>query len=458
MAATERAAMQKFAVANGLPATGTTAAIAERVTQFGYNAVEDKSRRQAPSKRVKHESQILTAPKRAKLNATAQEQLRNHSLAAWMVRKHLDYVSRFHVSIRTGKDQVDTLLNRIMRWHGAPQNIDISGRLGRDELFRMYEMEKVVNGDAGLVKLSDLKLQGLESDLISNGGYEGDIDVNDEGLVIDPSTGKRLQFSVCRREKTGKPVHDHFENADAVIFDGYWSRLTSQFRGVSPLSTALNTVQDVAEAMEFNLLKTKMHALFGIAIERDAKTTPDFGGAGGSLTETADAEDTATDSNLDLNPRAVNMLDLNPGEKAKVLESDTPSSNFVEGSVLFIHMAMLALDIPITCFDSRRSSFSARIADLNEYEVSTDTKRTKNRYVRQAYSDWLIREIWSDPSSPWGLKAVTDAAGMNLRETQEAIEWVPAGSPWLDKLKQVVGDEKAIELRVDNAIDAARRR
>jgi len=31
---------------------------------------------------------------------------------------------------------------------------------------------------------------------------------------------------------------------------------------------------------------------------------------------------------------------------------------FVEGSYLFVQIAMLALDIPVTCFDSRRSSFS----------------------------------------------------------------------------------------------------
>lgn len=454
---------QQAAATLGLPTTGTKREIAQRVTQFGYNAIEDKGRRQAPQTRTKHEIKILTGKKAKKLQATAQEQMRNHALLGWMVRKHLDYVSRFHVSIRTGKDGIDSLLNRILKWHGSPRNLDIAGRLGRDEMFRLFELEKVVNGDAGLIKLPDLKLQGLESDLIAKpGDYKpedhGGVVINDRGMAVDESTGRRLQFCVCNRGKGDEIKLDHLEPAENVIFDGYWSRFTSQCRGVSPLASALNTVQDIAEGCEFNLVKAKMHALFGLAVMRDAGGEEGFGGAGGATAETGNASATSTDEELVLNPTDVNILDMNPGEKVEVLESGTPSSEFVEGTHLFIHLAMLSLDIPVTCFDSRRSSFSARIADLNEYEVSCDGKRTKNRYVRQEYSNWLLATIWNTPGSDWRLDTVAKNAGMNLRDVQEAVEWVPAGSPWLDKLKQVTGDEKAIELHLDNPIDAARRR
>ena len=118
---------------------------------------------------------------------------------------------------------------------------------------------------------------------------------------------------------------------------------------------------------------------------------------------------------------------------------------------------MLALDIPVTCFDSRRSNFSARIADLNEYEVSTEAKRTKNRYVRQAYSDWLIEQVWSGDYQ-WELERVATAAGFTLQMVKDAIEWIPAGSPWLDKHKQLTGDALAIDRGADNIIDVCRKR
>jgi len=429
--------------------------------QFGYNAVEDKGRRQSPRSRVMHEADVLTRPKRGKLQATAQDQARNLSLVAWMVRKHLDYVSKFHFSFRTDQPKLDALVNRIFRWHGRPENLDYLGRFGRDEFFRMFEMEKTLCGDAGILKLADLKLQAIESDEITRG--EGaPKSVNESGLVVD-GMGRPTHYAICKRSEGalgGRYMFDHLEPVENVIFDAYWTRFKSQYRGVSPLSTALNMVQDLHEGFEFNQIKAKMHAVFGVALLRkDDAGDGNMGGAAGATSETAAQAATAAGNSFDIDPRAINLLDLNPGEDVKTIESGTPSSEFVEGSYLFIQIAMLALDIPVTCFDSRRSSFSARIADLNEYEVSNDAKRTKNRYVRQAYSDWLLSEIWNDSNSPWNLPGVAAQAGYTrLRELQEEVEWVPSGSPWLDKFKQLTGDELGISLGLDNAIDAARRR
>lgn len=431
-------------------------------TMFGYNATEDKGRRQAPLTRVKNESEILTLKKMRKLQATAQDQMRNHSILAWMVRKHLDYVSQFHVQTTSDKESVDALLDRIFRWHGTPANFDIARRFGRNEMYRMFELEKVVNGDAGIIKLDGLKLQAMESDRITKGTYDkdkdGGFDVTDTGLVVD-QYGAVDKFCICKRANQSNSYEfDHLEDADNVIFDAYYTRFGSQFRGVSPLSTALNTMQDISEAFEWNLVKAKMHALFGVAILRKTDGASEWGGAAGSGAETEDQAADANDTQLDLDPRSVNVLDLNPDEDVKILESGTPSSEFVEGSYLFIQTALLALDIPITCFDSRRSSFSARIADLNEYEVSSRSKIRKNRYAHQNYSDWVIDTIWNDTQSAWHLRQLASDQGMSKRDVQESVEWIPQGSPWLDKLKQVTGDKIAISLGLDNAVDAARRR
>ena len=437
-------------------------------TMFGYHAVEDKGRRQAPLTTVKHERKILTNTKAKKLLATAQDQLRNHSLVAWMVRKHLDYVSKFHVGFRSGRPSVDSIVQRIFKWHGSPENLDIAKRLGRDEMFRLFELEKVIAGDAALVKLPRLKLQGVESDLIAKGSW-GDRAVGgndwkvwnelpERGIGVNESTGERINFAICNRGNGSQVIFDHLEKAENIIFDGYWTRFTSQDRGVSPLSTAINTVQDLNEAFEFNLIKAKMHALFGIAVMRNPAGTTDLGGAAGVTDETEEEEENDSDTHLDIIPDQINFLDMNPGEDVKIIESGTPSSEFVEASYLYVHLAMMSLDIPITCFDSRRSSFSARIADLNEYEVSCESKRTKNRYVRQAYSNWLLEQIWNTENSAWRLKEIASAVKMTLRDVQEAVEWIPNGSPWLDKYKQAQGEQLAISIGLDNAVDAARRR
>ena len=456
--------------------------VADGLTRFSYAAADDKGRRKSPLTRVRHESRVLTAAKRERLQATAQDQNRDHSIVAWMVRKHLDYVSSFHFSFRTAspdasdldpKSQLDRLVNRIFKWHGAPRNIDFFGRFGRDELFRLFELEKVLCGDAGFIKLAELKLQAVESDLIAKGALTDKASaedrelyqkVNEAGLLVD-EWGKVLKYAICNRGANGDAKNfvqlEEFQN---IIFDAYWTRFSSQWRGVSPLSTAINTVADIHEALEYNIIKAKMHALFGVAFTRKSEDGA-FGPASGVLTEQPDGNGSTvapstppTAEEKTLNPNTINILDLEPGEGVQTIESGTPSAEFVEGIHLYAHIAMIALDIPVTSWDSRRSSFSARIADLNEYEVSCVSKRTKNRYVRQEYSDWVIATIWNDPQSAWPLKDVATRAGMSMRDVQEAVEWVPAGSPWLDKYKQVQGDQLAIGMALDNPIDAARRR
>lgn len=478
--------------------------------QFGYNAITDKGRRQAPKAIVQSEDKVLKSRDRNKLLATVQDQNRNHSLIAWMTRKHLDYVSKFHMSFRTATSESDTnrvaldvLVNQIFHWHGAPRNIDFLAKFGRDEMFRLFELEKVTAGDGALNKLADIKMQTIESDLICKGSDTPEDDakkIEDSGWVKN-NEGRVVAASICQRvTNSNKPKFHHLEPFENLIYDAYWTRFGSQSRGVSPLSTAINTVQDISEGFEFNLIKAKMHALMGVAITRNPEGTPGFGSASGqsnvriwqaeawtwavsdwcsyngilykcavaNTTTTASvfATDLAaskwvqdtTDTALTINPKDINVFDLNPGEDVKLLNSGAPSNEFVNGSYLFVQIAMLALDFPVTFFDSRRSSFSARIADLNEYEVSTDSKRTKNRYVRQQYSDWVLETIWNTPNDPWNLRQTAERAGLGLMQVKQFVEWIPAGSPWMDKLKQVMGDQLAINMGLDNSIDAARRR
>ena len=452
----------------GLPTSGTNQQLKDRISTFEYDAIVDKKRRRAPAIKVKHEGVVLNETKRSKLLATAQDQVRNHSLVAWMVRKHLDYVSSFHFNFRTQDPNLNKLVNRIFDWHSSAKQIDISQRLGRDEMFRMFEAEKTVSGDAAFIKISDaMKLQCIESDLISkpkvipqgvSESTRNRIESLDSSGIFKGDYMQPIEFSICNRGAEGKTKEfDHFEAAENVIFDAYFTRFSSQDRGISPLSTAINTVQDLGESFEANILKAKLTALFGIAIMRKSGS-PDLGGAAGTLQETTGAPSTPTDTNLDINLDTINVIDLDEDEKIEVIESGTPSSEFINATYVYIHLALLALDIPVTYFDSRRSSFSARIADSNDYEKASEWKREKNRVVRKEYSDFVVQTLWDNPNDEWGLKTATESAGLSLRELKDEVEWIPSGSPWLDKLKQILGDEKAIELRVDNAIDAARRR
>lgn len=462
--------------------------------KLAYDATVDKGRRRSPSTKIAAEHVILPDSKRRKLLATIQDQIRNASLMAWMVRRHLDYVSRFRFQFKTGNGPLDALVARMFDWHAQPRNFDIAGRMGREEAFRMFEAEKVTAGDAAFVMLPGMKTQAIESDLLAyptNGKKTGTLknptyaNLNNAELAnVDRETGAVMSTSapgkvdswcICNRGWSGSTkAYDHLESSENVIFDAYYTRFSSQVRGVSPLSVAINTVQDLYEGFEWNLLKAKVHSIFGVALFRDyAGASSDqeevsmMGGASGLTTgqdenaASASASESGTkaitSSLQQLTPDSILTVDMETRGRIELLESKTPSSEFQAFSELMMRVAMLALDIPYTAFDSKQSSFSGMIADNNLYEVACRWKRDKNKWVRQSYSDWVLREAWN--GEEWGLKKVASAAGFSrLRELQEIVEWIPSGSPWLQKLQEVQGDIKAIAAGIDNPIDICKRR
>jgi len=456
-----------------------------------YDAIAAKGRRRAPSNKLAAEHVVLPQSKRSKLLATIQDQIRNASLAAWMVRRHLDYVSRFRFQFRSGNEGLDKLVTRLFDWHAQPRNFDVAGRMGREEAFRMFEMEKVTAGDAALVKLGIGKLQCVESDLIAfpkvgkkkgTSQYENIPEAllkpvdKDTGAVMSPKyPGKVDRWCICNRGWDGKSVSfDHIEDAANVIFDAYYSRFSSQVRGVSPLTVAMNTIQDLYEGFEWNLLKAKVHAIFGVALFRDyagpnsdQEEVDSLGGAAGIMTgtdeqklaaaESAEGTKAITSTLQQLTPDSILTVDMETKGRIELLESKTPSSEFREFSTLMTRVAMLALDIPYTAFDSGAGSFSSLIADNNLYEVSCRWKRDKNRWARQDYSDWLIELAMDDPD--WNLREVAAGAGIKrVRELQEMVEWIPSGAPWLQKLQETAGDVKAISAGLDNPQDVCKRR
>jgi capsid protein len=476
------------------PAKRTTAKrVPTKATELDYDATKTTPRRRPPSSKVTAEHVILPDSKRKKMLGTVQDQVRNASVAAWMIRRHLDYVARFKFQFRTGNEQLDRLVNRLFDWHAQPRNFDVASRFGREEGFRMFEMECITAGDAAMVKLADLHLQAIESDMIAfpkvgkwnnkTKQYDRiDRDLADKvdadtGVVLDQRyPGRVLQYCICNRGKDGKQTsYDHLESAANVIFDGYFTRYSSQVRGVSPLSTAINTIQDIYEGIDYALAKAKVHQLFGLALMRDYSGAADdqeevnqFGMAAGQNPGTDEAMESASETEAGTKQIATSMQEVKPGQMMMVdmdlkgridtIESKTPSTEFQNFEALAIRLALLALDIPYTAFDSRASNFAGLIADNNMYENACRHKREKNKWRRIDYGEWLLERAWNG-ATEFPLRQVANAAGITrLRDLQDEAEWVPSGMPWLQKLQEIQGDIKAISIGADNPISVCKRR
>src|SRR5438045_2473047 len=81
----------------------------------GYDAVDSRGKRKAPPARTRSEDQELLLMQRRMLLSGTRDLQRNFAIAAWAIRKHLDYVSTFAFQSRTGIGDLDDKIETLMK-------------------------------------------------------------------------------------------------------------------------------------------------------------------------------------------------------------------------------------------------------------------------------------------------------------------------------------------------------
>lgn len=243
-----------------------------------YDAVHAKNKRSAPTGILRSEDAELTPADRRKMLSASRSLHRNFTVAAWMIRKHLDYVSTFTFQARTGNDSLDDSLERLVRWWSQKGNFDVTGRFSRHQFTRLAEMRRTVDGDMGVMKLSSALLQAIEGDRIRTpyAGLPADYSAADftHGVRTN-AAGKPLEYCICKRGATndasGATANFEFERivpARNLCHFGYFDRF-DQVRGISPIAPAVNSLRDTYEGIDYALAKMKVAQLFGLVFYRE---------------------------------------------------------------------------------------------------------------------------------------------------------------------------------------------
>ena len=398
--------------------------------RFGYDATDtSKQRRRAPSSALTSEDRALTAKKRKMLTGASRDLSRNFSIAAWAIRKHLDFVSSFKFQSRTGDDGLDREVERLMDWWSRPENCDAAGRHGLGRLIRLAEERRTVDGDVFLVKLTGQrvrgKLQAIEGDRVVNPGSDS-LSMPDTAWTHGVRTnqaGRAISYAVHKRGDGGKGLElDRVIAARNVIHHGHYDRF-DQVRGVSPLAPAINAFRDVYEAADYALAKAKVSQLFGLVFYRDALDSP------GTL-DTSDENDISVD--FGSGPL---MLDLEPGARAEFIESKNPAQEFQTFTQLMISVALKSLDIPFSFFDESFTNFYGSRGALLHYQKSCEPKRAEVKDVLRRLTAWRLA-LWIEDG------VLQLPAGRSLADMR--WEWIPAGLAWWDPAKEIRGDVEAI--------------
>lgn len=397
-----------------------------------YEAAEGSTKRKMPAVSHRSEDAVLDPSRRSRLLSNARDLARNFSIAAWMVRRHLDYVATFDFHMRTEDEGLNSAIEDLVWEWQRPHNFDIAGRHGLDRVLRIVEGRAVLDGDCGLMKIANGMVQGIEGDRVrtpekANGQWVHGVKVND--------VGRALAYGIHRRGGTGGFEFAKIVPANNLCMHGYFDRF-DQVRGISPMASALNPLRDAYENVGYALAKSKVAQLFALAFYRDANE------AAGDVTTLDGEEQPSVRGRYQIDfGRGPVLLDMEPGDRAEFLENKTPSTEFQAFMLEVLSLAMKALDIPYSFYNEAHTNFFGSRAAWLHYQRSCKPKRDAlidllNRLTTWRLMLWILDGQIKLPRT------------MTMRDLW--WEWVPMGMPWWDPSKEINGDKEAIGAGLDN--------
>lgn len=403
-----------------------------RFSASAYEATETTNRRRAPTSAVKSEDDHLKGLARKTLVATTRDARRNFTAFRWALNKHLDFVVSHNFRARTGDRNFDRRLEKFVAKLSTKEFFDVTGRHPLRRWMRLFEASRVVDGDVLGVKIAGGYMQAIEGDRIRDPGpqetKEGEKWVN--GLRIS-SFGSVDRFAIHKRNASGGFEFERKVDASRALFFGYFDRF-DQYRGISPTASAVNLLVSLHQGVDYALAKAKVSQLFAFAIYRNADSV-----FGGGFDE--DGEPTAaTEYKVDFT-KGPNFLDMDPGDKAEFLESNSPGGETATFWQTVTALALKSLDIPYSFFAEDFTNFFGSRAALNLYLKSAGDKQ---KDVREFLNSWLS----------WRLGLALDVgefeAPVGFSADPTFWDWIPDGLPWWNPTQEMAAAEKAISLKL----------
>lgn len=398
---------------------------------FSYDGASSSSRR-APPPAVIRSGDAELAGKRVPLQSAALHSVRNFSLAAWAVRKHLDFVSSFSFSSHNGemvgpgqarRSALDDDIEGIIAEAATPERCDAAGRHDLHSMLRLTEALAVLFGDVFWLELSDGTTQILEGDRVRSPALNREPNII-EGVRID-ERGRTIAYAVHQRKPGGGYQFERWIPAQFVAVRGYYDR-ADQVRGVSPLAPALNTLRDLYEGFDYALAKQKLAQLFGFKVTREGTD------ALGSVSSSAGQYE------IDLG-RGPWLVDLQPGDNIEMMHADVPGTQFESHAELMMSLALLALDLPWNFYRVDATNFFGSRAALNLYLKSCQPKR---RALVALLNRWTWRQL--------RLAVMAGKLRLPMPLEQLRFAWTADAVPWWNPVQEAAGALAAIQAGLDN--------
>lgn len=391
----------------------------------GYDATRHRPRHRRPLARTLSEDQELRQYPRRQLSSATRDLIRNFSAAAFALRCHLDNTSTFHFRSNTNDRGLDKQIDEWMRWWSLPQNCDQGARHSLSELVRMWEALRSLDGDCLINRLRNGRVQTIESDRIQTDLTPfAELGIEDPRKVINgvwiDDYGRPKAYMVFNRELWNLGlIWDRMIPAKFADLHGYWLHRYDQVRGITPMASAATTFQDLYKNFEYALRKSGLSQFAGLLFTRAGSESLE-GIIGRDRGDETEPEPTpGTDSDTEPRRRyevdvddGLFSLDLDQGDDAKLIESQTPSNQFQDFSKMMLMMSLKAFDIPYSFFDESFTNFAGQQQAKIRYGASAKIKQRQNRQLLDKLTRWRL-----------GLAVYNDEISLPEGMTVDDLKW-----------------------------------
>jgi len=406
-----------------------------RATGYGFNILDSsRNRRRLHVGRLKSDDKALAGMKRSQLMAICRDIDRNFAVAAWMVRRHLDFVADFNFNCREKDKGLRRDVEDYVRTRAKKDNFDRARRHDLGRWIRLFEARAVLDGDVFGVNLADGALQALQAErckqpspkAVRNSRYK-QLDRWEYGVYTDNGLAS-LAYSFS----AGKKDEPRIIPAGRITHHGYF-REFDQTRGTSLIASGLETLVDTYEVVDYGVAKAKVSQLFALKITRTGDDAP---APIKKIEETDESENPQQEANQDKHEIDFGggpvFLDLEEGEDADFMNAvaDLP----IELVAALIAITLKALDIPFSMWDPNAGNFHSARAQMLVYLRACKEKRAAIRTILSDWYEWQIQRAFAygDLLRPSGIEL-------------PKYLWQPTGTPWWNPSQEVTAQTKAID-------------
>jgi capsid protein len=407
-------------------------------TAFGYHFVDQsRNRRKISTAACKPENEVLSDRDREKLAENARDCDRNFAVAAWALRRHLDFVATWRFHCRAKDKGLRRDVEAYVKSREKRQAFDASGRHPRRRWFRLAEARRILDGDVFGVRLEEGTVQALECEQCRTPG-KPPAEYSDpkrwrSGVYCDQA-GRPEAFAFHYQDRNQWYL-DRVVPAAKVWHHAYWGGRFRQSRGLSPIAAGLASLVDAYEGVDMVSARLKVEQLFAMAMYRSAEDSP----APISVLGENDEEESDSDQpryEIDFG-RGPIFLDLDPGDRAEFLQGASPSQTAREFIGDLIGVALKSIDIPRSFWDEAYATFHGSRSAALLYVKGCEEKREDVRDLHIDWTDWQLARAFSD-------------GDLLIPSGEESIPyvWHSAGVPWWNPSVEVTASLKAIDGKI----------